>query len=326
MDILFSFGPPDEESNPYVRLLLNEVSRQANVHYFSWKYALLGSYDVFHVHWPETLIRRTSLKGRLVCRMLLALLMVKLAASGTPVVRTEHNLRPHESGSLIEAMLLAGLDRQAARWVVMNAAGSLAPTDRARHIPHGHYKDWYKLEEVPVKKTGSILNFGLIRPYKGVEDLIDSFNRLPASLGLSLTIMGKPQNEQTRRALLARIALSPGITGDIRHIPEGVLAQAVAEAELVVLPYRAMHNSGALLMALSLGTPVLVPQNAMTDALAAEVGEEWVHRFNGLLTPEAILNASKAAAELRGSPNLSARDWSIIGDQHLDLYRLARPR
>lgn len=323
LEVLYSFGPPANDANPYVHLLLESVSSGATVHYFSWKFAVFGSYDVFHVHWPETLVRRPTLKGRLVCRALLLLLLGRLALSGIPIIRTEHNLRPHEAGNRTETALLNLLDKRADVWVVMNEVGAERPVRNATYIPHGHYRDWYQLESTSERKRGSLLNFGLIRPYKGVEDLVAAFKGLPSQARLHLNILGKPQSVESGKDLSDRIGDAPSITADLRHIPDPDLTSAITQASLVVLPYRAMHNSGALLLALSLDTPVLVPKNAMTDALAVEVGQEWVQRFEGPLTPDMLVAAAGAAEGITGRPDLSQREWSEIGDKHLYTYRLA---
>jgi len=316
--VLYSFGPHGDETNPYVRLLTSAVAEQVNVQYFSWRRALLGSYDVFHVHWPEALVRRRTLQGRIACRLLLR----RLAVSRTAIVRTEHNLRPHESGNLYERILLRLLDRLTTAWIVMNETASVGPLNKLHFIPHGHYMDWYKVgADFPAKRKNRLLMFGLIRPYKGIEELIRAFEALNIDAGFELEVMGKPQNPSYAQELLASVASVPNIVTEFRHIPDNELSRAIAEAALVILPYKAMHNSGALLLALSLGTPVLVPKNDMTDALAAEVGDLWVQRFDSQITPEAILAATTSTSAIEGSPNLSMRDWSKIGVQHVRLYR-----
>lgn len=326
MRILYSFGPAAFDANPYVHLLLRSVSDDATVHHFNWKFALLGTYDVFHVHWPETLIRRRTVAGRMCARLFLVLLLIKLAALRIPVVRTEHNLRPHETGSHIERLLLSLIDRQAVAWIVMNMGTTNHQPDELYYIPHGHYMDWYTLQKPMTKASGQVLNFGLIRPYKGVESLVAAFGQLPEGLGLRLTIMGKPSSPEAAAALLELTEPNPAVNADLRHIPDQDLTSAVAESVLVVLPYESMHNSGALLLALSLGTCVLVPKNAVTDALAEEVGTDWVQRFDGPLTPENIIDAYMAAEELTGSPDLSAREWPDIGTAHIKAYRKAHEK
>ena len=65
------------------------------------------------------------------------------------------------------------------------------------------------------------------------------------------------------------------------------------EAQLVVLPYRQMLNSGALLLALSLARPVLAPWSGANAAIAEEVGEGWLTLYRG------ELDAATLAAALR---------------------------
>lgn len=328
LNILYSFGPPTEEANPYVRLLAREVAPAVNVHYFSWQFALLGSYDIFHVHWPEALVRRKTVKGRVASLILMSLLLVRLAATRTPIVRTEHNLHPHEPGGWFETQLLGALDRRTAIWVVMNTGESNGPAAKRSYIPHGHYREWYEIRSAPQKTEGVILNFGLLRPYKGVEDLIAAFSDIPPSSKsfLKLKIMGKPQTLKVRQDVMRCIADDAHISADLRHIPDEELVDEISKAQLVALPYRSMHNSGALLMALSLNTAVLVPRSHANDSLAAEVGEEWVQRYEAQLTPKDILRASQSVANLTGSPNLSGRQWSLVGARHIEVYNSAVER
>jgi hypothetical protein len=101
----------------------------------------------------------------------------------------------------------------------------------------------------------------------------------------------------------------------------------VNAAELVVLPYRFMHNSGTVLAALSLDRPVVVPDTPVNTDLAAEVGPGWIYTFTGDVTGEALVAALSAAREPRAaSPDLSAREWDDAGQAHLAVYRAAMSR
>jgi len=95
-------------------------------------------------------------------------------------------------------------------------------------------------------------------------------------------------------------------------------------SELVVLPYRFMHNSGSTLAALSLDRPVLVPDNAVNRLLEAEVGPGWVHRFSGELDAEALLSAMEhVRASARGPVTFIDRDWDLGAARHVEAYRRA---
>ena len=96
----------------------------------------------------------------------------------------------------------------------------------------------------------------------------------------------------------------------------------VGAAELVVLPYREMHNSGVLLVTLSLDRPVLVPSTPSNLALAEEVGPDWIYLYDGELS-SAILQATlerMRAAGPRPRPRLDDRDWQTLGRQSYRTY------
>ncbi len=56
--VLQSFKEPGPYTNPYVVMLREALTATPGLEVltFSWRTALLGRYDVFHVHWPETII------------------------------------------------------------------------------------------------------------------------------------------------------------------------------------------------------------------------------------------------------------------------------
>ncbi|MBM4515638.1 hypothetical protein GS432_01345 [Rhodococcus hoagii] len=51
------------------------------------------------------------------------------------------------------------------------------------------------------------------------------------------------------------------VSSALGFAPDADLVREISMSEMVVLPYRFMHNSGAVLLALSLDRPVLVPDN-----------------------------------------------------------------
>jgi beta-1,4-mannosyltransferase len=115
------------------------------------------------------------------------------------------------------------------------------------------------------------------------------------------------------------------ITLQFGFISDTELVDIVSSAELMVLPYRFMHNSGAAIAALSIGRPVLVPANPVNDELSLEVGAGWVFQFDGELTADALAHAIAAvrASTRTARPDLSARDWLPIGAAHVAAYRRA---
>jgi len=322
--VLQSFRQPRPTTNPYLSLLLRSLPEDVSALTFSWRRALVGRYDVLHLHWPDVLLRGTSPLRTAARRALAAALVARLVLARTAVVRTVHNPAPHEHGPAVERLLLAALDRCTTLAVHLHpgTADAVRPGLPGVVVPHGHYREWYPATGVaPV--PGRLLHFGILRPYKGVDALLGAFSATPGDL--QLRVVGSPSSPALAEELAAAAAADQRVGLDLRHVPEADLAAEIAAAELVVLPYRALHNSGALLLALSLDRPVLVPETPMTAALAAEVGPGWVQVHRGDLSPQDLQRALAAVRAPGRSPrpDLSAREWPAAGAEHARAYRRA---
>jgi glycosyltransferase involved in cell wall biosynthesis len=147
---------------------------------------------------------------------------------------------------------------------------------RVAMAPHGPYDQFIVSAEdaSPANQTAisaartaprpdvkNILFFGLIRPYKGLEDLLRVFNELSEkeAAGLWLTVIGETWEGCTEPAHL--IATSPyldRITFINEYVPDEVVGAAFAHADIVVIPYRRSSSSGTLHVAMSCGLPIVV--------------------------------------------------------------------
>jgi len=327
--VLFSFRKPSRESNPYVHLLVGSLPERFEPVFFSWRAALFTRFDIFHVHWPETLLRGRSTGRRIAARTLTVLLLARLSLTRARVVRTVHNVTPHEEGTKLEGMILDRLDAATDAWIVMNEDDSVRklglPAERVWRIPHGHFRDWYTRadSESPTPRRGDLLLFGQIRPYKGIEPLLEVFRALSADVGLHLTIAGATSDPDLHRKIADAADGSPHISASLRFLSDDELVQKIVGSHMIVLPYSRMLNSGAALTALSLGRPVLVPRNAVNEALRNEVGSTWVHMYDPPLTREDIegaIDRAPLSAILRSAPSLGGRDWDSIANAHTDVY------
>nr|WP_225224954.1 glycosyltransferase [Cellulomonas sp. JH27-2] len=248
--------------------------------------------------------------------------MLRARWTGRRVVRTLHNAEPHERHGIVVRATLRLVDRTTTGWIRLNDHTPVPTHGFVVTIPHGTYADWYADTPRPARRPGRLAYVGLVRPYKGVDDLIAAFAQLDLP-DVSLHVSGRPVDAEYGRAIARLAGADPRVVVDLRHVPDGAMAREIGEATLVVLPYREMHNSGAALLALSLGRPVLVPANAVTDDLAHEVGEQWVQRFAGTFDARALNRALGAVEGLDGSPDLSARSWEAIADQHVVAFARA---
>lgn len=327
LTVLLSFPATPPKGNPYRVLLERSLTGSPGLQVinFDWQTALFSRYDVFHMHWPEILVSGSTPTKRLTKQVLFATLLLKLLVTPTAIVRTVHNVDLPKEISRREILLLKWADRQTALRIRINTSTVVSTDQLIETIPHGHYKEWFAVYPRADMVHGRLLFFGLIRRYKGVDHLITAFRQISDGANLSLVALGQASTRGLADSLHALASDDPRIRLSLEFVEDAELVRAITEAELVVLPYREMHNSASVLTALSLDRPVLVPNNEVNSRLAEEVGHGWVFTYMGRLSGNDI---TAALATLRADvnrwpPNLDARNWDRAGSDHVVAYRRA---
>jgi beta-1,4-mannosyltransferase len=327
LKVLQSFPPPRPTTNPYLVMLADSLRARPGVIVlnFSWRTALLRRYDVFHVHWPEILVGGRSPMKKAVRQVLTVIMLIKLRLTRTSIVRTVHNVQLPQGITRRETVLLRAIDRQTTLRVRVNSTTQLPPGVPAITIPHGHYRDWYSVYPRRAVVPGQLGYVGLIRHYKGVDTLIRAFHSVDSHHHLTLRVGGKPSTGELADTISRLSRDDPRITLQLAFLADTEFVDIVRSSELVVLPYRFMHNSAGTLTALSLDRPVLVPDNVVNRELSDEVGPGWVIRYAGELTGDHLLAAltEVRACPDRPPPDLHGRDWHGAGAEHVHAYREA---
>ena len=143
------------------------------------------------------------------------------------------------------------------------------PERKIHVIPHGNYLG--DLAHLPPAdsardKLGLPLNaqvllfFGQIKEVKGLDLLLDALAVVKVSMPeVVLLIAGKMWGQDFARyqAQIDHLGLGRHCVAHIRYIADDEVAAYYAAADLVVLPYRKIYQSGVILMAMSYGKPVL---------------------------------------------------------------------
>lgn len=326
--VLMSTPALRPNTNPYAAMLVASLHEAPGVQpeFFSWKRALLGRYDVLHLHWPEAQLRGAKAYKTLGRQVLFMVILLRARLRKVPIVRTVHNLELPSGISRREAFVLRAVERSTTLRIRLNSNTPILEGCPFETILHGHYRDWFANYRKPDVTPGRAAFFGLIRRYKGIPGLLSAFRGVgPEAGAATLHISGIPSSDELATALNAAAATDPRISILLRALTDEELVREVGEAELVILPYAEMHNSGATLTALSLGRPVLVPDNPVNRALDQEVGPGWVYTYVPPLTGSHITSTLKAvrAPERAALPDLSARDWATSAAQHVAAYRRA---
>jgi glycosyltransferase involved in cell wall biosynthesis len=201
-------------------------------------------------------------------------------------------------------------------------------------IPHGPYDHWEhsrsgKAVRAAPEGCCNILYFGVIRPYKGLEDLVTAFEMLRPDevTRYWLTVVGETWENFTVPE--ERIAGSPyrdRITFINRYVTDQEVAAVFAGADAVVLPYHRGSASGPLHSAMSYGLPVVV-----TDVGGlAEAVEEYE---GAILTPPQdpgqLCSALRRLPSMVGKRFANPHSWQHSAQLYGELFqnlRLLQPR
>lgn len=321
--VMQSFGKPRATTNPYIHMLDAALASTPGMQHlrFDRRRALLGRYDVLHLHWPESLMGGSTPIKAFARRVFFAALLLRVRLSRIAIVRTVHNVDLPNVAPW-ETRMLQKVEELTSLRIVLNTVTSVE--GETALIPHGHYKDWFTVE--PRGPKPDVLAFvGLVRRYKGVETLLDAFKTTRTAVPqLRLSVAGNPTSAQIRDDIMVRASSDDRIHLDLRYLSEDDFAEAILDAAGVVLPYRFMHNSGSVLAALSLHRRVLVPRNEVNENLSLEVGPGWITMFDGELDGNDLVEFHGSLGIVpTAAPLLDARDWRTVGIRHREAFQRA---
>ena len=192
---------------------------------------------------------------------------------GARIVLTVHDLLPHDTAKTYQKTfdeLYATVDA-----IICHSDHIKARLRDEFHvdeakvsvIPHGPFfydlpesKDLETARAFGVQKEQRLVLWqGIIFPYKGVDLLLDAWQKVEAAGDLAcLVIAGTGPEEllETIRAQVQRLGLKQ-VKLHFRFISTEELVALYRQADVVVYPYRAITTSGALATGLALGKTIL---------------------------------------------------------------------
>ena len=194
-------------------------------------------------------------------------------------------------------------------------------------IPHGAFDYLTRLpwerplpRDLAAVRGPVVLCFGLMRPYKGIDVLLEAWRGIEcAELGL----VGMPKMRIGRLMATA----PPGVRFVPRYVTEPEIPAFFRRADLVVLPYRQIDQSGVLFSALAFGRPLLLTNVGGFPEVAATGGAELVEpgepeelgaAMRRLLADDERRRELGAAAARAAAEVYS---WDRIAERTLGLYR-----
>jgi len=174
-----------------------------------------------------------------------------------------HNAVEHESAKW-KVLLTKSVLKQASRFVVHTQEDkrnilNLLPEAKIAVQPHPIYDHFPEAKgELPRRRALELLFYGFVRPYKGLDDLIDAMGQLKGK-DIQLTIAGEFwKGEEETRNRITELGLDEQIELRPRYHTDQETAELFHRADVVVLPYRSATGSGVVPIAYHYNKPVIV--------------------------------------------------------------------
>ena len=216
----------------------------------------------------------------------------------------------------------------------MSASLGLGP-DRFRVIPHGPYPIGDAAADraaasseprVPSEEPDlTVLFFGTIRPYKGLEHLIQAFEQIrrESALPWRLVVVGETWEGWTLPLdLIERSPYRDDIELVNRYVTDQEAAGFFQRADVVALPYLRSSASGPLAIAQARGLPVVVTAvGGLVEATVGYSGAVLVRPAD----PDDLARGLLAAADLRDRAHAGTVTWQSIAVSYASILDAVVP-
>ncbi len=268
---------------------------------------LLG-YRVLHLHWTFgfglPFSERVPPMRRL-ARLWFGLVLLVAKIAGLRLAWTAHNVLPHAPVFDDDVAARRTLLRHADLVIlhaenVSEALRQHGLNPRAtRVIPHGPLVPHQLLQLGPPSpgSTRSIVFFGRIEPYKGVEELLQAVRSAEAPL--RVVVAGACASDALRERLIAAASGLENVTLMLGRVPDEALLELLDPADALAFPFRSVTTSASVSLALAAARPVIVPDLAALSVLPDSVTIRYPPGREGLtaaLTRVATMPAAQLTA------------------------------
>lgn len=283
------FWPDYSWANPYQRLLYARVAQETECLSGDIDAALTAAWSggarriTFHLHWLNKLLEGSGSEEEAAERVRIFLMKLdQFRAAGGRLVWTIHNIVSHDFPYPEVEIALANGILERADAVHLHSVASVPeieahyplPADKLKVAPHGAYvgayPDFVTREQARMAlaippEDEVILFLGQIRPYKGLNALLSAFRALLVERPHARLVLAGhgPVDEILQEASLSQVERDR-ISVFNRFVPDMELQLFFRAADCAVFPYRKILTSGSLMLALSYGVPVLIPEVGMT--------------------------------------------------------------
>ena len=232
--------------------------------------------DIVHLHWLSGFLVKDSFCRSLFWSTLFLIEVFVLKLFGKKLVWTVHNLLDHErKHARLELFYLRKIVRFCDEIIVHSKyaqqqvidAFCVKKRNKIQVVPHGHYISSYP-NTINQKEARKLLHlddnkkvflyFGQVRNYKGVDELLSAFEH-PSLSESQLVIAGHPKSIAYKKHLMTRVERLDNVQCFFEFISVDYVQVFMNAADAVVFPFRDIFTSGSVMLAMSFGRPIIIP-------------------------------------------------------------------
>jgi glycosyltransferase involved in cell wall biosynthesis len=176
-------------------------------------------------------------------------------------------------------------------------------------------KNRVRREQDPVK----FLFFGVIRPYKGIDELAAAFSLLVNSgVRAHLTVAGEPWGGTEEALETIRNTGAENHEIIFGFLPEDQVRELFAEADVIVVPYRRASASGPVNLAMEAGLPLVTTKvTALQEACQDYEGVFFAEVGDPVGLRDAMLQSMTKVGVRFANPH----SWDANADTYADFFR-----
>lgn len=230
---------------------------------------------VIHLDWLDSYLVRSS--GWLTRIQQFAFAVDTWLASRWPGVTlawTLHNIAPHDRAVPPRERACRRAFARACAWIRVFSASSIDRASRSLDVDpsrfvvqaEGSYTGYYPEHADPTEPSERlepredappVIGYvGAVRPYKGLEQLLDAAEALPRARFL---IAGRPADAEYAQRVSARVSGLPNVTCRLGFVDDADISALMRAIDIVCLPFARVENSGSAILAMGFAKPVVAP-------------------------------------------------------------------
>lgn len=318
--------------SPKIRRALKFVEFVGNMTVLASRFAASRP-DIIHVQWLPML--EFGVPGEMG--------FLKLAKKrGIKLVYTVHNVLPHDSELNVRGEFGKAYTQMDA--LICHTTESRdrlveefrIEKEKIRIIPHGPlFHEYQRMDRQEAKSALGleseecvVLYQGAMRPYKGVEFLLEAWKGVHANNAKAKLVVagtGDKSYLEVIRAKVETLGIKSSVKLNLHHISTEDVPIYYQACDIAVYPHKEITQSGALMTGIAFGRPVVATdlpafREALENYPAAFVEHGDVSELSRLLTMLIANPGCLARTEDRSLLSNDETSWKVIGQQTLACY------